>query len=82
MRTTLDLEDDLLAAVKELSRMHHVSAGQMVSRLLRESLVGRHAADLPGATAERMVGGFRPFPARGKVVTNAQIDALRDADGL
>lgn len=82
MRTTLDLEDDILAAVKELSRVHKLSAGQMVSRLLRESLVGQRAADLPDTTNAPTVGGFRPFPARGKVVTNAQIDALRDADGL
>lgn len=26
--------------------------------------------------------GFRPFPATGRAVTNAEIDALRDADGV
>ncbi|MFO7629369.1 MAG: DUF6364 family protein [Prochlorococcaceae cyanobacterium] len=35
MRTTLDIEDDVLAAAKELARRQGTSAGAMISRLLR-----------------------------------------------
>ena len=28
------------------------------------------------------VHGFRPFPSRGKVVTNEQVDQLRDEEGV
>jgi hypothetical protein len=35
MRTTLDIDDDLLAAAKELARRERSTAGQVVSRLLR-----------------------------------------------
>jgi hypothetical protein len=35
VRTTLDIEDDVLAAAKELARRQGTSAGQVVSRLLR-----------------------------------------------
>jgi hypothetical protein len=37
MRTTLDIEDDVLAAAKEMARRQHVSAGQVISRLSRQS---------------------------------------------
>ena len=37
MRTTLDIDDDVLRAAKELAQRERVSAGQVVSRLLRAS---------------------------------------------
>ena len=40
MRTTIDIEDDVLAAAKELARLQNVSTGQIVSKLLRTALVG------------------------------------------
>ncbi|HLF95741.1 MAG TPA: CopG family transcriptional regulator [Methylococcaceae bacterium] len=82
MRTTLDIDDDVLAAAKELSRQQHVSAGQMISRLLRKALAG--TPDDPGSPreGEKVVGGFRPFPSRGLVVSNDLIDNLRDAEGV
>ncbi|MBI3491015.1 MAG: antitoxin [Acidobacteria bacterium] len=38
MRTTLDLDDDVLQAVKELGQMHKKTAGQMLSELARKAL--------------------------------------------
>lgn len=38
MRTTIDIEDDLLAAAKGPARMQNVPAGQFVSKLLRHAL--------------------------------------------
>ena len=84
MRTTLDIDDDLLAAAKELARRERSTAGQVVSRLLRHSLTGAGSAP-PAAARSRQaaVAGFQPFPARpGVVATNEQVDALRDAEGL
>jgi Arc/MetJ family transcription regulator len=84
MRTTLDIDDDLLAAAKELARRERSTAGQVVSRLLRHSLTGAAAAPKAVARTRRaVVAGFQPFPARpGVVATNQQVDALRDAEGL
>lgn len=81
MRTTLDIEDDLLAAAKALARRERVSASQVVSRLLREALTGR---ELTGPEpAARTVCGFRPFTHPGaRRVTNALIDQLRDREGI
>ena len=82
MRTTLEIDDDLLAAAKELARREGATAGQIVSRLLRSSLTGVTAA-APKRSRARTVAGFVPFPARaGVVATNEQVDALRDAEGV
>lgn len=83
MRTTLDIDDDVLAAAKELSRLQGRPAGQVVSALLRQALTGgasvlASGAALPAAS----VGGFRPFASRGAPVTNDVIDALRDVEGV
>ena len=79
MRTILDLDDEILLAVKELARQQQVAVGKVVSRLLREALTGR--VQTSGTTAS-CVAGFRPFPAEGRLVTNAQVDALRDSEGV
>ncbi|MEW6707256.1 MAG: type II toxin-antitoxin system VapB family antitoxin [Pseudomonadota bacterium] len=81
MRTTLDIDDDLLAAAKELARHEGKTAGQVISTLLRQSLTGRAA---PAARrSPRKVGGFRPFAARpGVVASDEQVNALRDAEGV
>ncbi len=82
MRTTIDLEDDILAAAKELARLQNVSAGRIVSRLVREALAGRQLQERPDNHETRRVGGFRPFPARGVLVTNDQVNGLRDQEGI
>jgi hypothetical protein len=83
MRTTLDIEDDVLAAVRELARRQDTSAGQMVSRLLRAALSGVAGTAPPPGVGPATVAGFRPFAAPGgQLVTNEQIDRLRDEAGL
>ncbi len=79
MRTTIDIEDDVLAAAKELARLQNVSAGQVVSKLLRNALAGvqsKNQIETP------QVGGFRPFAARGTITTNDTVDLLRDQEGV
>lgn len=83
MRTTLDIEADVSAAARELARRHDTTAGQVVSRLLRAALSGAASTGQAPAEASPGVAGFRPFQARGvAVVTNEQIDQLRDEAGL
>ena len=84
MRTTLDIDDDVLAAAKELARRERKTAGQVVSRLLRQALTQPPAAE-PDARAVRepeAFYGFRPFPSRGTPVTNEQVEDLRDEEGI
>jgi hypothetical protein len=75
MRTTLDIDDDVLAAAKELSRRQRRSAGAVISDLARRALTG--AVDKQPADGDNFFG-FRPLPRRSAtVVTNEQIDKLR-----
>ncbi len=78
MRTTLDIEDDVLVAAKEMARREHLSAGQVISRLARLALTAR-VDQQPSAPT---VGGFRPLPARGVLVSNDQVNALRETEGV
>lgn len=81
MRTTIDLEEDALIAVREIARLENASLGKVVSRLVRDALTGaaaRQGGEAPVAT----LTGFEPFPPRGAVVSNALIDRLRDVEGV
>lgn len=82
MRTTLNIDDDLLIAVKDIARREAKSAGAVVSNLLWQALT-RGARDGSGGCPEApaAVFGFRPFPKRGGVVTNELIDRLREETG-
>lgn len=72
MRTTIDVDDDVLLAVKERARRERRSAGAVLSELARAGLTGQ-ALPVPSGAARH---GFRPLPRRGAPVTNAAIDAL------
>jgi hypothetical protein len=44
VRTTLDIDDDLLQAVKELAEVRGVTAGQALSSLIRQALTSNRPA--------------------------------------
>jgi hypothetical protein len=79
MRTTLDIADDVLAAAREHARRENKTIGEVISGLARAALT----APPPGAPRARdrqSHHGIRPFPKRGKLVTNEQVDKLREGD--
>ena len=80
MRTTLDIDNDVLLAAKELARHQHKTAGQVVSELLRKALTSDEQRDQ--MKEEPAVYGFEPFPSRGSVVTNQVINDLKDDLGI
>lgn len=75
MRTTLDLDQDVLEAAKEMAARTKKTAGQMISDLARRALT----MDLPSpATAPQFQNGFEVLPAGGRVVSQELITRLRD----
>jgi len=84
MRTTLDIDEDVLLAAKELAKRQKLSAGQVVSQLLRRVLTGQAGRpSKPGGGPEpKSVAGFRPFTEGRAVVTNDVVNRLRDAEGV
>ena len=78
MRTTLDIDDDVLRAAKALARREKKTAGEIISELARRALGASPAG--PAPNSPRAPHGFRPFPRRGGIVTNKLIDKLREGD--
>jgi hypothetical protein len=76
MRTTLDIAEDVLMAVKERARREKRSAGEVLSDLARDALTGRHHLVSEVAEPESFYG-FEPFPHRGWAVSNELINKLR-----
>ena len=72
MRTTLDLEEDVLLAAKEIARQRGVGLGKVLSDLARQTLTRQVA----GATRN----GLPLFPVHeeGGVVTQELVNRLRD----
>ena len=76
MRTTMNIDDDVLLAARGLARRDGSSIGAVISELARLGLNGGSAAD--AAAENDGFHGFRPLPKRGKPVTNELIDRLRE----
>lgn len=80
MRTTLDIDDDVLMAAKELAKAADKTAGKIISDLVRKSLTA--TAIYPAAESE-VFFGIRPLPRRGAgIVTNELINKIREQEGI
>lgn len=73
MRTTLDIDDDVLQAAKELAALNGSTAGKVLSELARRSLA-------PTGPAPAMRNGVPVLPPRPgeRLVTLADVNRLRD----
>ena len=83
MRTTVEIDDDILQAVKALAEREGVALGVIISRLLRAGLAKIQAQ--PSLDAAEGVGaaGFRPFASPGqRAISNEVVNTLRDAEGI
>jgi hypothetical protein len=78
MRTTLDIDDDVLQAAKERARRDRKTTGEVISELARAALTAPTASR--SAREPKALYGLRPFPKRGGIVTNELIDKLRQDD--
>jgi hypothetical protein len=76
MRTTLDLDEDVLIAVKHRARLEGRTAGQVLSDLARIGLRG----DTPSSSDSFY--GFTPLPRRGGVVSTELVEELREDDAV
>jgi hypothetical protein len=73
MRTTLDIDNDVLQAAKELAAARNKTAGSIVSELLRKALTSSDA------TSKRVImNGLRVVPPTGNVVTSEMVRELRE----
>ncbi len=75
MRTTLNLDDDVLRAVREIARLRGRTAGQVLSDLARQAL--RHPASSGGT--RNGVPLLDPVEGAGLVTSEDVADLAEDA---
>ena len=93
MRTTLDIDDDVLEAVKELAAREKKTAGAKLSELARLAILGPEPAQRSsagfgegaqatlGQPAKKEPADWPTFPRRPgprRIVTNAEIERIED----
>ena len=79
MRTTLDIEEDVLQAAKELAKREGSTAGEVISKLARRGLT------LPSSMVKKspgIRGGVPLLESRGEVVTLDRTRKLMDLEGI
>ena len=88
MRTTLSIDDDVLYTARSLARREGRTLGDVISELARQALQApapdASARSAPTDLAQQLAAlGLTPYRApEVTVVTQAQVDALREAEGL
>ena len=82
MRTTLDIDKDVLQAVKELAAYERTTAGRVISDLAKRGL----KQSIKPGVREKVRHGIRMLPNRDdnrdEIITNADIDKIRNEDGI
>jgi hypothetical protein len=76
MRTTLEIDDDVLQAAKELAAKQSSTAGQVISSLARKAL------NLSSNPAAQSRSGVPVLPSRGEVISLEHVRKLMDREGV
>jgi hypothetical protein len=93
MRTTLDIDDDVLSASKELAKAADTTAGKIISDLVRKALTHPDYAAAPESSQTvrgftptplrtQIVGDIESLPHRGGIVTTEMVRQLMDEEGI
>jgi hypothetical protein len=75
-RTTLDIDDDVLAAAKERAAGQGTTTGKVISELVREALTRSLIPD----EKPRYRNGFRLLPRTGQIITSEMVRKWLDED--
>lgn len=78
MRTTLDIEADVLQAAKEIAANERSTAGAVLSKLAR---AGMHASAQQSATGTQR-NGIEMLPVRNESVSLEHVQQLMDEEGI
>ena len=78
MRTTVALDDDVLAYARSHAQREHISMGQAISRLARDGIRSQSAPP----RAVRLNSRFSLLPARDEIITTEHVRDLMDQEGV
>lgn len=81
MRTTLDIDDDVLSAAKNIAHRSRRTTGDVLLELARQALTG--SMELATTVAQTQAFcGFRPLPAGDRMVSEETVKKLRTQEGI
>ena len=79
MRTTLALDDDILAFARACAQRERISIGQAVSRLVRDGIRAQSIVAVPMSPTKSK---FALLPMRDEVITSEHVRDLMDQEGI
>ncbi|MBU6170390.1 MAG: hypothetical protein KGQ87_02715 [Verrucomicrobia bacterium] len=84
MRTTLDIDDDVLFAAKEIAAKERKTAGKILSDFFRRGIQsdGANASGLEPGRPFVFKNGIPILPSRGELVTTEQIQRIMEEEGI
>lgn len=82
MRTTIDIDPDVLETAKDIARKERRSTGAVISDFARRGFYGADtsASEKQDSYLER--NGVPVLPPTGTLVSDASIRRIRDAEGI
>ena len=80
MRTTLDIEEDVLQVAKELAKREGITAGKVISNLARRGLYA--VPEPPRNSTSKTRNGVPVFPSRGEIITLEKIQRIAEEEGI
>lgn len=78
MQTTLDIDDDVLIAIRTLANQQGSTAEKIISQLLRQSLQETHNPEKTNNICATVRNGFALLPHDGNLVTTDIVEKLFD----
>ena len=84
MRTTVDIDDDVLLAVRKIAAKEKKTAGKILSEFTRLGLLSgasNSSTQRPGE-AFVMKNGIPILPSRGELVTTRRIERIMEQEGI
>ncbi len=84
MRTTLDIDDDVLFAAKELAAKERKTAGKILSEFFRRGIQAGVSSPAPVKPGQpyALKNGIPILPSRGEVVTTDHIQRIMEEEGI
>ncbi|PAT32935.1 hypothetical protein CLI92_04315 [Vandammella animalimorsus] len=81
MRSTFNLDDDMLILAQQTAQRERITLGQAVSQWMRRG--AQHMADAPAPLASQPRSPYSVYPARsGPPITSQDVYRLLDEEGV
>ena len=82
MRTTLDIDPDVLETAKEIARKEKKTAGAVISDLARRGFYGGASTVSESTENLGQRNGIPVLPPTGSLVSESSIQKIRDTEGI